>query len=97
MKIVAKTVSYSLVHVFVAFFVAWGVSGDIGIALGISLIEPAFQIAFFYFHEHAWHRIEKKKGKVTVKWDGTPPCCKATAEMIRQHRESGGCATTTDQ
>lgn len=53
-KTVVKTTTYAAMHFVVAFLVAWGVSGDLLIALGISLIEPAVQTVAFYFHERAW-------------------------------------------
>lgn len=52
-----KTMSYSVMHLIVAFLVAYAVSRDLQIALGISLLEPAVQTVFFYFHEKIWARI----------------------------------------
>lgn len=56
-KTIYKTVTYSLVHVAIAFFVAWAVSGSLAVALGISLLEPAFQIAAYFLHEKAWMKF----------------------------------------
>lgn len=52
-----KTASYCIMHLLVAFIVAYGVSGDLRIAMGISIIEPAVQTVAFFFHEKIWARI----------------------------------------
>jgi len=56
MRLLAKTTTYGLMHVIIAFFVAWFVSGDIHIALAISLLEPCVQILFFGIHEYLWNK-----------------------------------------
>lgn len=55
-----KTVTYTLMHMGIAFVIAWAVSGSLAVALGISLIEPFFQIAGYYLHERAWLKFGKK-------------------------------------
>lgn len=54
-----KTMSYFTVHIFIAFFVSWIVSGSLTIALGISMLEPLFQMVGYYIHERYWHKGEK--------------------------------------
>lgn len=54
--ILAKTTTYGFGHMFVAFLVALIVTHDAHIALGISLLEPLFQIVFFAFHEYVWQK-----------------------------------------
>jgi uncharacterized membrane protein len=56
MRIAKKTLTYGIMHIVVAFFVALAVSRDIHIALGISLAEPFVQIFFFSIHEHLWNK-----------------------------------------
>jgi uncharacterized membrane protein len=56
MRIVAKTMTYGLMHIVVAFFVALFVTRDLHIALAISLLEPFVQIAFFSVHEYFWSK-----------------------------------------
>lgn len=56
MKILAKTTTYGIMHMIVAFLVAYAVSQSWQIALSISLIEPLVQTVFFYFHERLWMR-----------------------------------------
>lgn len=57
MRTLAKTATYSVMHVTVAFTVAYAMTGRWEVALGISLIEPAVQTVTFYFHERAWDRL----------------------------------------
>lgn len=85
-----KTATYGLMHIVIAFCVAWVVSGDIMVALGISLVEPFIQIFGFFLHEKAWDRYGGKTGRES--WHVTqPPCCAATAKLIRDHISSGSC------
>lgn len=62
MQTVYKTSTYALIHMSVAFFIAWLVSGSLAIAIGISLLEPAFQIGAYYFHEKVWEKFGKRGG-----------------------------------
>lgn len=59
MRIAMKTLSYSVIHMAVAFTVAYGLSGNWKIALGISLIEPAVQSVAYFVHEHLWEKTPK--------------------------------------
>jgi uncharacterized membrane protein len=56
MRIAKKTLTYGIMHIVVAFFVALAVSRDLQIALGISLAEPFVQIFFFSIHEYLWNK-----------------------------------------
>lgn len=49
-----KTLTYSLTHLTVAVAVAFALTGDWHVALGIGLIEPAVQTVAYTFHERAW-------------------------------------------
>lgn len=51
-----KTLTYSLTHLTVAVMVAFALTGDWHVALGIGLIEPAVQTVAYTFHERAWAR-----------------------------------------
>ncbi len=55
-----KTLSYGTMHMSIAILVAYALSGSWRIAFAIGLIEPCIQTLAFFFHEKAWHRIEKK-------------------------------------
>jgi len=61
MRLAAKTLSYGLVHVAVASTVAFVLTGNWMIAVGIGLLEPAVQTLVFPLHEWLWeHRHETK-------------------------------------
>lgn len=51
---IAKTGTYCILHITVATAVAYALSGNWKVALGIGLIEPLVQTAVFYMHESAW-------------------------------------------
>ena len=54
MKLAMKTASYGIVHVAVATTVAYLLTGDFAIALGLGLIEPIVQTVVFAIHERIW-------------------------------------------
>ena len=54
---IRKTASYSLTHLTVAVAVAFALTQDWRIALGIGLIEPAVQTLAYALHERAWAKI----------------------------------------
>lgn len=53
----AKTASFAAVHFTVAFGIAYLLTGSIGIASAIALIEPLANTVAYYFHERAWLRF----------------------------------------
>lgn len=55
-----KTSTYAVMHMTVAIAVAYALSGSWKIALSIGLIEPFVQTFCFFFHERAWHKVEKR-------------------------------------
>lgn len=55
---VMKTGTYSLMHITVAVSVAYVLSGDIRVALGIGIIEPLVQTGFFFMHDRVWSKIQ---------------------------------------
>jgi uncharacterized membrane protein len=52
-----KTVSYYVVHVTVAACVAYAVTGELWVALTLSLLEPTVQAFAYFAHEKVWERI----------------------------------------
>lgn len=58
-KTLLKTLSYAIMHMVVAITVAYVLSRSWQVALAIGLIEPVVQTVLFFFHERAWHRIDK--------------------------------------
>lgn len=49
-----KTLSFAVVHFFVAFTVAFALTGSIAIGGTIALVEPALNTVAYFFHEKAW-------------------------------------------
>ena len=54
---IAKTISYSAIHLIVAFGVAFTLTGNLAAALAIGLIEPLVQTFAYHFHEKAWGKF----------------------------------------
>ncbi len=48
-----KTLSYYIMHITVAMLVAYFVTGNIWMALTLSMLEQPYSICFF-FHENVW-------------------------------------------
>ncbi|RYG28372.1 MAG: DUF2061 domain-containing protein [Burkholderiales bacterium] len=49
-----KPVTYSIMHLVVAISVAYALTGDWRIALGVGVIEPMVQTVAYMLHEKAW-------------------------------------------
>ena len=60
MRDIFKTISYGALHFAVGFGVTYALTGEVAIAAGIALIEPAVNTVVFYFHEKAWARNPAK-------------------------------------
>lgn len=54
MRPFAKTLSYALMHLTVAIAVAYALTGDWTIALGVGIIEPLVQTVAYSLHERLW-------------------------------------------
>ncbi len=58
-----KTLSYAGMHMSIAIIVAYTLSGSWRVAFAIGLVEPCVQTVAYFFHERAWHKIEKRRSK----------------------------------
>lgn len=56
-----KTFTYSIMHFCVAFIVSFALTGDIGIAGAIALVEPLVQTFAYFIHEKAWQNYSQHK------------------------------------
>ncbi len=56
-----KTMTYSLMHLTVAVSVAYALTGNLAVALGIGLIEPFVQTFAYSLHERAWAKAGKTR------------------------------------
>jgi uncharacterized membrane protein len=54
-----KPVTYSLMHLMVAISVAYALTRDWRIALGVGVIEPMVQTVAYMLHEKAWSRTAR--------------------------------------
>ena len=63
MRTAKKTLSYSLMHLTVAFCVAYALTRDWRAALAIGTIEPIFQTIAFAVHERAWARADAQRAR----------------------------------
>lgn len=53
-KLLFKTISYGIIHLCVAVAVAYWITRDIRMALGIGIIEPIIQTGVFAIHDYLW-------------------------------------------
>ncbi|GAB3767744.1 hypothetical protein GCM10028796_30000 [Ramlibacter monticola] len=60
-----KTASYYVMHITVAAVVGYVVTGNLWMALTLSLVEPTVQAVAFFFHEKAWERVGKRRTLLT--------------------------------
>lgn len=60
-RLFKKTLSYYIMHITVAMLVAYVITGNLWMAITLSLIEPTVQAIAFFFHEKAWNAQDRKK------------------------------------
>lgn len=53
-RLLAKSGTYGIMHICGAIGVAYVLTGDFYVALGIGLVEPVVQVFIFAFHESLW-------------------------------------------
>ena len=51
-----KTLSYYIMHITVAMMVAYAITGNLWMAITLSLVEPTVQAFAFFFHEKVWNK-----------------------------------------
>jgi len=56
-----KTVTFAVCHFSVAFSVAWLLTGSLGIASLLALVEPLVNTVAYYFHEKVWDGIRARR------------------------------------
>ena len=54
-----KTVTFAMVHFSVAFSIAYLLTGDVGIASALALIEPLANTVAYYYHEKVWQWLPR--------------------------------------
>ncbi len=63
---VLKTFTYGAMHLSVAILVAYVLTGDWAIALGVGIIEPIVQTFAYTFHEKIWALIKGDQAPLSV-------------------------------
>ncbi|WP_335950182.1 DUF2061 domain-containing protein [Acinetobacter pittii] len=62
-----KTLSYYIMHIIVAMLVAYFVTGNIWMALTLSMLEPTVQAFAFFFHEKIWAAKDRRVSALAEK------------------------------
>lgn len=57
----AKTVTFAIVHMTVAFAVGYLLTGSLMVGSALALVEPAINTVAYFFHEKIWERIRRKQ------------------------------------
>ena len=89
-RTLAKTASYYVVHLVVAAGVAYAVTGDLWMALTLSLLEPTVQMLFFFVHEKFWEHKTQRNAARTIR-----VACASSAACSRQPLCTQACALRT--
>ena len=53
----AKTITFGIVHVSVAFGVGWALTGSMLVGGALALVEPLVNTVAYFFHEKLWQRF----------------------------------------
>jgi uncharacterized membrane protein len=56
-----KTLTFGVVHMTVAFTVAYLLSGSLLVGGAIALVEPAINTVAYFFHEKVWERARRRR------------------------------------
>ncbi|MDR2128381.1 MAG: DUF2061 domain-containing protein [Burkholderiaceae bacterium] len=70
--VLEKTASYYVMHIVVAALVAYAVTGQLWMALTLSLLEPTVQALAFFVHEKFWQRARAADSAPLAAAAGTP-------------------------
>lgn len=64
-----KTLSYYILHITVAAAVGYAVTGNLWMALTLSMLEPTVQAFAFFFHEKAWAKADERAAQTAQPMD----------------------------
>lgn len=78
MTTLKKTASYYVMHITVAALVGYAVTGNLWMALTLSLVEPTVQAFAFFFHEKAWERVGQRRAAAAAAGRTTSLALKAS-------------------
>ena len=57
----AKTLSFGIMHLGIAFSVTYALTGSIAISGAVTFIEPAINTVAHYFFDRYWEQRERRK------------------------------------
>lgn len=57
----AKTLSFGITHVAVAFAVGWAMTGSVVVGGALALVEPLVNTVAYFFHEKVWARLGSRR------------------------------------
>jgi len=57
----AKTLTFAIVHMTVAFTVGYVLTGSVVVGSALALVEPAVNTVAYFFHEKIWERIRQQR------------------------------------
>ena len=57
-----NTMTFALMHITVAFTVAYLLTGSVMVGGVIALVEPAVNTVVFYYHEKLWKVFDSRRG-----------------------------------
>ena len=53
----AKTLTFGITHVSVAFAVGWAMTGSMVVGGALALVEPLVNTVAYFLHEKLWQRL----------------------------------------
>ena len=63
---IVKTISWRVTGTIDTFIVSYFITGKVGLAASISIVEVFTKLILYYFHERLWNRMRFGKEKVSV-------------------------------
>lgn len=56
-RTIAKSITWRIIASSITFAVSWLVTGHIGVASGIAVVDALVKMVAYYGHERAWLRV----------------------------------------
>ena len=56
-----KTVTWAVISMTITSLIAWAITGDWRIAVGIGLADRIIKMGVYYWHERFWHKKYKSQ------------------------------------
>ncbi len=60
-----KTITFTAMHISIAFTVVYLMTGSAMVGGAVALIEPLCNSVGYFFHERMWERIRNRGGSLT--------------------------------